>query len=280
MSLHGAEAFGGTAQDWSKGQRKPARADAGGGGKRERADSIDGALNKEHVDKNDTNLAQKLKAAKGSDALYPREYRDYEKYEVRTADFKQLPLLTPKWNILAIDQTTGCGQSAVGNSNCVIVYAANKGDELSIQLFSLEVEEIMDADEDSDNEELKMLAYGETLEAGSAFKPKTSSDAKRALVQIGKEKGRGSRDQYVALKLVQITRNQVMTVLQTREGHLDIMGDLLVDESELPDRFTDKLATQQRIQGQIKEVVFGAEKVHVLFQQRQGSECAEALVAC
>lgn len=35
-----------------------------------------------------------------------------------------------------------------------------------------------------------------------------------------------------------------MTVLQTKDGHLDIMGDLLSENNDLPIRFTDKIGRQ------------------------------------
>ena len=70
----------------------------------------------------------------------------------------------------------------------------------------------------------------------------STNEGKRDLVPIGSEKGPRSRDQYVAIKILQTTENQVMTVLQTRDGHIDIMGDLLTEGNELPVRFTDKIA--------------------------------------
>lgn len=57
-----------------------------------------------------------------------------------------------------------------------------------------------------------------------------------------------------------------MTVLQTRDGHLDIMGDLLSEGNELPTRFTDKIGRQYLQNMQLSEVVFGSELIHLQFR--------------
>ena len=36
-------------------------------------------------------------------------------------------------------------------------------------------------------------------------------------------------DQYVSLKILNISENQIMTILQTKDGHVDITNDLLID---------------------------------------------------
>lgn len=73
----------------------------------------------------------------------------------------------------------------------------------------------------------------------------------------------------MAIKILQTTENQVMTVLQTRDGHIDIMGDLLTEGNELPVRFTDKIGRLFFQHGQISELVFGAEGIHMLLHHTQ-----------
>ena len=60
-----------------------------------------------------------------------------------------------------------------------------------------------------------------------------------------------------------------MTILQTKDGHVDITNDLLLwgtDEQEADratDRFTDRLFKDQKRQGKVSNIIFGSEKLHV-----------------
>ena len=57
-----------------------------------------------------------------------------------------------------------------------------------------------------------------------------------------------------------------MTVLQTKDGHIDIVGDLLSEENEMPQRFTDKIGRNFYQNGYISEMIFSAEFIHVEFK--------------
>lgn len=52
-------------------------------------------------------------------------------------------------------------------------------------------------------------------------------DYKKLDIEVGtKAKG----DQYVGLKFIQNADNQVLTALQTKDGHVDIYGDLMIKD--------------------------------------------------
>lgn len=68
-----------------------------------------------------------------------------------------------------------------------------------------------------------------------------------------------------------------MTILQTKDGHLDIFNDLLSIKNEL-ERFTDEIVGLPLISGKkLSEVVFGAEKIHVEFKPIENKRASGTL---
>jgi len=58
-----------------------------------------------------------------------------------------------------------------------------------------------------------------------------------------------------------------MTILQTKDGHVDITDDLLAQNEKKYVRFTDILHKDQKLEGKITEIIFGSEKLHVKMKE-------------
>ena len=62
-----------------------------------------------------------------------------------------------------------------------------------------------------------------------------------------------------------------MTILQTKDGHVDITNDLLADNEKKYVRFTDILHKDQKLEGKITEIVHTPEKLHVKMKKSSKS---------
>lgn len=87
-----------------------------------------------------------------------------------------------------------------------------------------------------------------------------------SLVPIGEEIGSKTRDQYTSMQIIQISDNQVMTVLRSKDGQFDIMNDLLSTTLET-ETFNDKIFKIHKIKDEVDQLLFGAQKVHVVFKK-------------
>ena len=89
-----------------------------------------------------------------------------------------------------------------------------------------------------------------------------------SLVPIGEEIGSKTRDQYISMQIVQISDNQVFTVLKSKDGQIDIMNDMLSDDQET-ETFNDKIYKIHKIKDEIDQLHFGAQKIHVVFKKNR-----------
>jgi hypothetical protein len=90
------------------------------------------------------------------------------------------------------------------------------------------------------------------------------TDDLKDLVELQEPKGAKTQgDQYSDIKIFHTGENQLMTILRTEEGHIDITTDLLKDDLVF-DRFTDRLFKEHGVRGgSVKKIIYGAQKLHI-----------------
>lgn len=80
---------------------------------------------------------------------------------------------------------------------------------------------------------------------------------------IGKIGTNEDGDKFVHMKIIHISDHQTLCVLKTDSGHVDVIHDIMKKSQATIYRFSDKLAAEQKIQGNIQAFEFGSQKLHI-----------------
>lgn len=65
------------------------------------------------------------------------------------------------------------------------------------------------------------------------------------------------------MKIIHISDHQTLSVLKTEKGHVDVVHDIMKNSLQQIYRFSDKIATEQKILGNIQIFEFGSQKLHI-----------------
>ena len=104
----------------------------------------------------------------------------------------------------------------------------------------------------------------------------TQDDLSQGYKLIGKIGTDESGDKFVQMKIIHISDHQTLCVLKTDAGHIDVIHDIMKKSHTNDDiyRFSEKLITEQKIQGAIQAFEFGSQKLHIQVESLNTSTSA------